>query len=395
MTSESKPEKKPKNTTKTRRDFIKTVGVVGATGMLAACGDSGDGGNSGGQETTSNGEAPAILRKQRTLKMVTTWPKGFPGIGTGAERLAKRISDMTDGTLDIRVYAAGELVPALGAFDAVSQGKADIYHGADYYWQGKSKAFNFFSAVPFGMTAPEMKAWIYHDGGQELWDELSAKFGVKPFMAGNSGTQMGGWFRDELKSLDDFRGLRMRMPGLGGEVISRLGATPVTKAGGEIFLALSQGNIDATEWIGPWNDLAFSFHKIAKYYYYPGIHEPGTTLAMGINLDLWQDLSATERLIIESAAAAENDYILAEFDAQNARALKTLVDEHGVKLTRFPDELLDAMGRISQEVLDETGATDDITSRVYASFRESMARTSYWGSIGERAFTAARDRAGF
>ena len=369
-----------------RRKFLKVAGATGAATLVAGCSENGN------SESEGSG-APAIARKKRRLKMVTTWPKNFPGIGTGAERLAKRITELTDGSLDIRVYAAGELVPALGAFDAVSQGKADIYHGAEYYWQGKSRAFNFYAAVPFGMTAGEMKAWIYHDGGQELWDELSAGFNVKPFMAGNSGTQMGGWFRSELNELSDFKGLRMRIPGLGGEVIARMGGVPVTKPGGELFLALSQGNIDATEWIGPWNDLAFGFHSIAKYYYYPGFHEPGTTLAMGINRELWDDLSAQERAAVENAASAENDYMLAEFNSQNARALATLVNEHGVKLTRFPDEILDAMARISVEVLAETAASDPLTGRVFESFASSMARTSRWGEIGERAFTRVREKA--
>lgn len=369
----------------TRRKFLKAAGALGAAGLVVGC-DS--------QDDSSSGqiEAPAVLRQKRTLKMVTTWPKNFPGIGTGAARLARRITEMTDGGLDVRIYAAGELVPALAAFDAVSQGKADIYHGAEYYWQGKSPAFNFFAAVPFGMTASEINAWIYHDGGQELWDELSARFNVKPFLAGNSGTQMGGWFRSPINGLEDFQGLRMRMPGLGGEVIRRMGATPVTKPGGEIFLALSQGNIDATEWIGPWNDLAFAFHTIASYYYYPGFHEPGTTLAMGMNKDLWDDLSEVERTIVANAAAAENDVLLAEFNAQNGRALRTLVDQHGVKLTCFPDEILDAMATLSVEVLQDTAAADPFTGRVYESFKASLARTSHWGDIGERAFTLARQR---
>ncbi len=371
-----------------RRKFLKAAGAAGAVGAAALAAGCSENGSS-----ESGGGAPAILRQKRRLKMVTTWPKNFPGLGTGAERLARRITELTDGSLDVRVYAAGELVPALGVFDAVSQGKADIYHGAEYYWQGKSRAFNFFAAVPFGMTAAEMKAWIYHDGGQELWDELSAGFNVKPFMAGNSGTQMGGWFRNELGGLADLKGLRMRIPGLGGEVMARMGAVPVTKAGGELFLALSQGNIDATEWVGPWNDLAFGFHTIAKYYYYPGFHEPGTTLGMGINRELWDDLSAQERAAVENAASAENDYMLAEYNVQNARALTTLVEQHGVRLTRFPDEILDAMARISVDVLAETAASDALTGRVFESFSQSMARTARWGEVGERAFTRIREKA--
>ncbi|MCK5575137.1 MAG: TRAP transporter substrate-binding protein [Sphingomonadales bacterium] len=370
------------NKSKSRRQFLKNAAsIAGASAILAACGEGTD---------SSSADAPAVMRKKRTLKMVTTWPKNFPGLGTAATRFSKRVSDATDGLIDIRVYAAGELVPALSAFDAVSQGQADCYHGVEYYWQGKSKAFNFFAAVPFGMTAAELSAWIHHDGGQELWDELSAPFNIKPMLAGSTGVQMGGWFRKPINSIKDFQGLRMRMPGLGGEVIRRLGATPVTKAGDEIFLALSQGNIDATEWIGPWNDLAFGLHTIAKHYYYPGIHEPGTGLAVGFNKDIWESFTPAERAIIQDAATAEEAFVQAQFNANNARALKTLVEDHGVQLSMFPDDILKEMARISRDVLEETGNADDMTKRVYESFKASMARTSWWGEISEQAYAHAR-----
>ncbi len=368
--------------TPSRRNLLTGVGLAGAAALVAAC----DNGSS-----TATKAGPAIARKKRKLKMVTTWPKNFPGVGTGAERLAKRITDLSDGAIDIRVYAAGELVGALGSFDAVSQGKADIYHGAEYYWQGKSKAFNFFAAVPMGMTASEIGAWIRFGGGQELWDELSARFNVKPLMAGNTGPQMAGWYKRDINSIEDFQGLRIRMPGLGGEVMKRVGATPVTKAGGEIFQALSQGNIDATEWIGPWNDLAFGFHTIVKNYYYPGFHEPGAALCLGLNKDMWEDLSSYEKIIFETAAAAENDMMLADYNANNGRALKTLVNEHGVQLKRFDDNVLRALAKISSEVLAETAQIDDITGRVFESFVKARAESMRWGEIAERAFSEARD----
>jgi TRAP-type mannitol/chloroaromatic compound transport system substrate-binding protein len=318
-----------------RRAFLKTAGLAaGGATLLGAC--------SLGSETAATG----TTKTKRTLTMVTTWPKNFPGIGTGAERFAKNVEALSEGNITIRVYGAGELVPALSSFDAVAEGKADMYHGAEYYWQGRSKAFNFYGAVPFGMTASEINAWIHFDGGQELWDELAGGFNIKPLMCGNSGTQMGGWFRNEINSLDDLRGLRIRMPGLGGEVFRRVGATPVTKPGGEIFLALSQGNIDAAEWIGPWNDLAFGFQEIAKNYY-TGIHEPGTVLSLGLNLDLWNSLSDWEKAVFRSAAENENSHMRAEFDANNARALDTLVNEHGVLVRSFSDEILRELKRVS------------------------------------------------
>jgi TRAP-type mannitol/chloroaromatic compound transport system substrate-binding protein len=374
---------KPSNIS--RRHLIKGAGLVGAASLVAACDSSGSNGNTG--------SAPALLSKKRKLKMVTSWPKNFPGTGTGAARLAKRIEELSDGQISIKVYAAGELVGALECFDAVSQGKADMYHAAEYYWQGKSPAFNFFASVPMGLTANEMTAWIRFGGGQELWDELSAKFNIKPLLGGNTGTQMGGWFQKDINTIEDFQGLRIRMPGLGGEVMRRIGATPVTKQGGEIFQALSQGNIDATEWIGPWNDLAFGFHTIVKKYYYPGIHEPGSALGLGTNLDLWNDLSAKERNIFENAAMAENDYMYSEFNANNARALDTLINEHGVELHRFSDEILARLAIVAGEVVADAANADELTKRVFDSFSAARKNSMRWGAISEQAFTHARSLA--
>jgi len=363
-----------------RRHMIRSAGVLGSAALLAAC-DSTD---------SSQASAPLILGKKRSLKMVTTWPKNFPGLGTAAERFADKVEALSDGQITIRVYAAGELVGALGAFDAVSQGKADMYHGAEYYWQGKSPAFNFYAAVPMGMNAVEMSAWIRYGGGQELWDELSGQYNIKPFLCGTSGVQMGGWFKNEMNTIDDFKGLRIRMPGLGGEVMKRVGATPVTKAGGEIFQALSQGNIDATEWVGPWNDLAFAFHTIADHYYYPGIHEPGTALSLGLNSAVWEDFSPQEKAIFETAALAQHEETRAEFYANDARALNSLINEHGVSVTRFSDDILARLGEVSVEVLRETADGDDITARVFESFRQSRSNSMEWGAISEEAFASAR-----
>lgn len=376
-TKASTSENKPIN----RRNLLRGAGLVGAAAVVAAC-------DSGSQSSSAG--APAIVSKQRQLKMVTSWPKNFPGLGTGAERLGKRIEALSGGSIKVKVYAAGELVGALGGFDAVSQGKADMYHAAEYYWQGKSPAFNFFAAVPMGMTASEMNAWVRFEGGQELWDELSGKFGIKPFLAGNTGVQMGGWFQKDISSLDDFQGLRIRMPGLGGEVLKRVGATPVTKQGGEIFQALSQGNIDATEWIGPWNDLAFGFHSIVKNYYYPGIHEPGTSLSLGLNKDLWEDMTPQEQEIISAAAAAENDIMYSEFTASNARALDTLIHDHGVKLKRFSDEILKELATVSAQVLADAAKADAMTARVFESFESARKGAIRWGAISEQAFAHAR-----
>lgn len=356
-----------------RRDFIASgaiAGTVAAASTLAK---------------------PAIAQERRDIKMVTTWPKNFPGLGTGAQRFADRVTAMTDGRLNVQVYAAGELVPPFESFEAVSNGSAEMYHGAAYYWQGKAAAFNFFAAVPFGLLASEMNSWIYQQGGQELWDELSTPFNVKCMMCGNTGVQMGGWFNKEINSLDDYQGLSIRMPGLGGEVLRRIGANAVALPGGEIYQALESGAIDATEWVGPWNDLAFGFYKVTQYYYYPGFHEPGTALDCGINLDFWNSLSETDQAIITNAAQAETGMMLAEFDARNADALKTLLDDHGVELKKFSNEVLNAIGEASGAVVREVGeGGDDLTRRIYESFMAARTNAIGWTKIAHSAFADAR-----
>lgn len=354
-----------------RRNFLS--GVAGATAALGAL------------------ATPAIASGARELKMVTTWPKNFPGLGTGAQRLADDITAMTDGELTVKLYAAGELVPPLESFDAVSGGSADMYHGADYYWQGKSKAYNFFTAVPFGLTANEMDAWLHWGGGQELWDELGAGFGVKHLAAGNTGVQMGGWFNKEINTLEDYKGLKMRMPGLGGEVLRRIGAAAITLPGGEIFPSLQSGAIDATEWVGPWNDLAFGFYKITKYYYYPGFHEPGSTLCCGINLKVWESLSNSHKAAVTAASHAENNRMLAEFNAKNGDALDTLINDHGVDYRKVDNSILQAIGEASASVMAEVGQSDDITAKIYKNFRDFRRKVLRWTALSETAYANARN----
>ena len=334
--------------------------------------------------------APAYAQGKRRLKMVTTWPKNFPGLGTAPENIAKRVSAMTDGQLEIKIYAAGELVGAFESFDAVSTGTADMYNGAEYYWQGKSAAFNFFTAVPFGMTAQELNAWIDFGGGRQLWESLSAKFNVIAFQSANTGVQMGGWFNKEITSLDDFKGLKIRMPGLGGEVMRRLGAAAVSLPGGEIFPSMKSGAIDASEWVGPWNDLAFGFHQVAKYYYCPGFHEPGAGLSTGVNLDVWNSLTPSQREIIRNACAAENASTLSEYNYKNATALDTLVKKHKVQVRSFAPEIMQALKQTSDKVLVEAAAKDPFTAKVFESFKASLANSMEWGALSEEPYTLAR-----
>ncbi|MEM9224702.1 MAG: TRAP transporter substrate-binding protein [Pseudomonadota bacterium] len=336
--------------------------------------------------------APAIAQGRQEWKMVTTWPKNFPGLGTGAQRLADRITALTDGRLTVKLFAGGELVPPFESFDAVANGTADMYHGADYYWQGKHPAFAFFTAVPMGFTAAEINAWVMHGGGQALWDELAGGFGVKCFPAGNTGVQMGGWFAKEINSLEDLKGLKFRMPGLGGEVLRQLGVNVVALPGGEIFQALQSGAIDGTEWVGPWNDLAFGFYRVVNNYYYPGFHEPGAMLAAGVNKAKFDALQAADKAAVENACLAENDYMYAEFMAKNGSALEALVNKHGVILREFPDAVFSGFAEASADVVNAVGDHDDLGKRVLASFTKARADYANWTRISEQAYSDERTR---
>jgi TRAP-type mannitol/chloroaromatic compound transport system substrate-binding protein len=333
--------------------------------------------------------APATAQGLRELTMVTDWAPNTVNQGI-AERLAKRINGALTGKVRINVFAAGELVNAFETFDAVSAGVADMYHSSEYYWFDRSPAFAFFATVPFGLTATEITAWVYHAGGQVLWDELSAGFGIKPLLAGNTGVQMGGWFNKELTSVDDYKGLRVRMPGIGGAMLRRLGAIVVNLPSVDIVPALQSGAIDGAEWTGPSNDLLLGLHKVAKFYYYPGCHEPGTVDSLGINKALWDGLSAEEQQVIETAAIAENSYTTTEFAAKNLAALQTLINDHGVQLRRFDDSILRAQSKAAAEVLAEIASRDPLTGRIHESFTAFRNSMMQWSDLSERAYLNAR-----
>lgn len=361
---------------------MKTISLVIMAMILVSC--SGE----GGQDTPAAG-AGADTKVYR-WKMITTWPKNLPGLGTAPENLAKKLRAMSNGRLDIKVYGAGELVGALEVFDAVSQGTAQMGHGAAYYWRGKIPAAAFFATVPFGMNAQEMNGWLHYGGGLELWRELYAPFNLVPFAAGNSGVQMAGWFNKEINSVDDLQGLKMRIPGLGGEVLARAGGTPVVLPGGEIFTALQTGVIDATEWVGPYNDLAFSLHTAAKYYYYPGWQEPGPTLEAMVNKEAWDSLPEDLQAMIEVATRAINDDMLSEFTARNNAALVTLFEEHGVQLRRLPDDVLLKLKAISKEVVAEAGEENELAGRIHDSYTNFQSDVSKYHAISEQAYLNAR-----
>ena len=357
----------------------------------AALGVSGVAATACGQSATEGGpSAPAVRRRKTRLKMTTTWPRDLPGLGMAASRVAQRIGELSDGNMEVEVYSAGELVPAFEAFDAVASGYADMYHGAEYYWQGKSVGFSFFTAVPFGMTANELTAWIYHGGGQELWDELSAQFNLKGFLSANTGVQMGGWFNKRIETLEDLKGLKIRMPGLGGEVLRQLGAAAVRLPGPDIYQALQTGAIDATEWVGPWNDLAQGFYKVTKYYYWPGFHEPGAALATVFNKDVFESLTKSQQGIIQNVCHTEHDYTLAEFNHNNSAALDTLLRDHGVILEKFSDEVFAGFRDASAKVLAEAAQESEIAGRIYNSFRENLDNSIRWTRISEEAYVNMR-----
>lgn len=356
-----------------RRDFIKKTGV----GSLAA-----------GAGLT----IPSIAKANTEFnwKMVTAWPKNFPGLGTSANLLAKIIAEMSGGRIKIKVYGANELVPAFEVFDAVSEGIVQMGHASAYYWKGKSATTQFFSAVPFGLTAQEMNAWLYYGGGLELWRELYQPFGLIPIAAGNTGVQMAGWFNREINSIDDLKGLKMRIPGLGGEVLRRVGGTTVNIPGGELFTSLQSGALDAVEWAGPYNDLAFGFHKVASYYYYPGWHEPGSTLEALINEQAFATLPTDLQHIVSTACKAVNMDSLAEYTARNNQALDTLLNKHKVQLRALPDEVLKELKLLSAEVVEELANKDALAKKIYHSITTFRTQVERWGAISEQAFLRAR-----
>ncbi|EEX10500.1 bacterial extracellular solute-binding protein, family 7 [Ruegeria lacuscaerulensis ITI-1157] len=355
-----------------RRKFLKTSALGGSAAAATAL------------------AAPAYAQGKRTLTMVTSWGRGLAGVFDSAQRCADSITAMSDGSLTVDIKAAGELVGAFEVFDAVSSGQADMYHAADYYFVGQHPAYAFFTAVPFGMTAQELVNWYYHDGGMELHDELGQIFGLKSFLAGNTGAQAGGWYSKEINSPEDFNGLKFRMPGLGGKALGKLGASVQNIPGSEVYQALSSGAIDGTEWIGPWADEKAGFQEITKIYYTAGFHEPGAGLSLATNREVFESLSPAHQKIIEIAAAEAHQWNLAQFLANNGAALQRL-QAGGVKVMEFPDSVWDAFGKASQEVLAENMG-DELFKKVHDSAMASMKASSAWLNMSSGVFTAQRDR---
>jgi TRAP-type mannitol/chloroaromatic compound transport system substrate-binding protein len=367
-----------------RRTFVKTTALAGTAGALTACG-----GQSSSTAPCSDGGAAADPIE---WKMVTAWPRDFPGLGTGANRLAEYIDRLSAGRLTVKVYGGGELVPPFEVFDAVSRGTAEMGHSTSYYWKGKVSAAQLFCTAPFGLTAQELNGWLYYGGGLELYRETYAPFGILPFPAGNSGTQMGGWFNKEINGIEDIQGLKMRIPGLGGEILERAGGTPVVTPGSEVFTALQTGTIDAAEWVGPWNDLALGLFRAGEYYYYPGWQESASSIEAMVNAEAFNALPADLQAVVEIAAQAVNTDMLSEFTFHNAQALKTLQEEHDVDVRPFPADVMERLRQLTWEHLEEIAAEDAQFARVFASYRDYFDAVIPYTRIAEQQLMSLRPR---
>lgn len=335
--------------------------------------------------------APAIAQSSgRVVRLATSWPAGLGGLADGAQRVADSINAATEGRLTVELHSAGKLVAPLAVNDAAGAGEIDMYHSAEYYFQGKHRGFNFFTTVPFGLTSTEHAAWLKYGGGQELWDELSAGFNVKSFAVGGTGVQMGGWFDKEITSMADFEGLTMRMPGLGGQVLAAVGANPVVLPGGGIVEALFEKTIDATEWVGPYNDLQFGFQKLLAKYMYPGFHEPGTMASIGFNLEFWNSLSAQDQAVIEMVADAEMSLMTRDYNGNNGLALTQLINEFGVTPTRLPEDVWNALATTSQQVVASVAEDDALAKRIYESFESYRLMVLGSGAVTQSEYLARR-----
>ena len=366
---------------------LKLVSLLLAALLLGAC----DGGGNEPEPETSAAPAPAAPPpapepQKFEWKIVTTWPANFPIFQEGVEKFADDVRVMTNGRLDIKVYAGGELVPALGVFDAVSQGTVEMGHGSPYYWAGKVPEAQFFSSVPFGMTAKGMNAWLYNGGGLELWREAYQPFNLTAYPMGNTGIQMGGWFNKEINSLDDVAGLRMRIPGLGGKVLKKAGGNPVLMAGGEIYTALERGTIDATEWVAPFHDMRLGLNRAARYYYYPGWHEPGTVFELMINTEKWATLPADLQRAVEVAATSVNGWMYAQMGFYNQQALNELKTKENIQILEFPAEVLLALKEATRETMAEESAQNAAFARVYESYKTFQASYEGWDALSEQSY---------
>ncbi|HZX30214.1 MAG TPA: TRAP transporter substrate-binding protein, partial [Rhodocyclaceae bacterium] len=348
------------------RDFLKKASLGAAAGAATTL------------------AAPAIAAELPSIKwrLTSSFPKSLDTIYGGAEVLANRLRAITNGKFDIRVFAGGEIVPGLQALDAVQQGTVECCHTCSYYYVGKDKTFGFGTAVPFGMNARQMNAWIYYGGGQKLLDEFYSNYNVLSFAGGNTGTQMGGWWRKEVKTLADLKGVKMRIAGLGGNVFSQLGVVPQQIAGGDIYPALEKGTIDAAEWVGPYDDEKLGFYKIAKNYYAPGWWEPGPTIHFFVNKAEWAKLPKEYQEAFQAAAYEANVTMMAEYDHKNPIALSKLL-QNGVKVQKFSDEIMAAAYKAAFEMYNEEAGKNPAFKKIFTEYEKYRRNQNVWFSVAE------------
>ncbi len=368
------------NKKKERRGFIKkTVFTAGAaiSGIgLESCART---------DKEGIGSVNIISNKKYKWRCVTTWPPNFPVLGEAVVEMAEELAIISNGRLEIKVYGGGELVPSLEVFDAVTQGAAQMGHGAAYYWAGKMPSSVFFCTIPFGMNAQQINSWMLHGNGWKLWKELYEQVNLIPFPCGNTGVQMGGWFNKEINTIQDLQGLKMRIPGLGGQVISKAGTAAVTMAGGELYTNLERGVIDATEWIGPYHDYLMGFHQVADFYYYPGWHEPGSCLELMVNKKAFESLPRDLQMLVENTALKYNLWVLSEFEAKNNFYLQKILSESNAQLKKFPDEVLAKLKDYSKETIQEIIDADPFGKKVYADFSKFKEEINNWNKSSEQA----------
>lgn len=353
-----------------RRDFLKTASVGAAASAIAA---------------------PALAQASVKARLVGAFPRGLPGVGVNGERLAARITALSEGRIEVSYFGGGELVPPFGVFDAVATGAAEFGHTAPYFAVGQVHSAMYFTTFPYALMQEELSGWLRYGGGQALWDEAYAPFGVKPFYAGGSGTQAGGWFKRQITSLDDLEGLKMRIAGLGGDVMKKLGVSTVLTPPGEVFLALQSGVVDAAEFVGPWNDFALGLYQVAPYYYLPAFHEPGAALECIVNLAFYDGLSPHLKTVVEAAATATAEETYADFRYHNTRVLKELITR-GVKVAAFPDDVVSALGNASKEVIAAYPKGDPMSEKIHPAYFDYVRDCAAYGAAVEGRLYADRAR---
>ena len=362
-----------------RKKFLQSAAALTAGSVLLP------GCNPRDDQKTNQGPA-IITNKKFRWYMVTTWPPNFPIIGTSCQLFAKKVFEMSGGQLDIKVYGADELIPALEVFEAVSSGTAQAGHGAAYYWTGKVPAAQFFTTVPFGLNAMEQTAWINHGGGIELWRKIYERFNLRPYISGNTGIQMGGWFNKEINSINDFQSLKMRIPGLAGRILKEVGATPVLVAGGEIYTNLERGVIDAIEWLGPFHDQLMGFQDIADYYYTPGWHEPGSSLELIVHQEAYDELPVHLQQIVDVCAGYNNDWMMSEMFFKNAKALEELNANTDIEIRNFSPETLASLKEATNDTLHSMATKDSEIQEVYSSFQNFKKMIRMYSGVSEKLY---------